>query len=148
MAPPPQTTPRRSEGTGRCVSSSSTTWFKESTGGSLLHRQIRRFFSNFGDRIRQFRSPPSSSACTVYTSSFRTSTPAMLRWPPGLLTVTICFSTFSRTHATISPILARPISAIPEPVCKHPPWPRAPLWSSSKGSAPVSLQHSHSSLDG
>jgi hypothetical protein len=38
---------------------------------------------------------------------------------PGLLTVTICFPTLSRTPATISPILARPVSVIPEPVCEH-----------------------------
>nr|XP_051205046.1 uncharacterized protein LOC127318601 isoform X3 [Lolium perenne] len=61
MAPPLQVAPRQAKATERSGSSSSPSSPKESTGGSLLHRQIRRFFFNSGDRILRFRPPSSPS---------------------------------------------------------------------------------------
>ncbi|XP_047049600.1 uncharacterized protein LOC124654649 [Lolium rigidum] len=94
MAPPLQTIRRRSEGTGRCASSSSSTWFKESSRGALNQAQGRRFSSMAAMLRRRFRPPSSSSGQTEHTTGFLM---------------------FSRTSDAISLLLVRPEPSNPPP---------------------------------
>ncbi|XP_047074159.1 uncharacterized protein LOC124683747 [Lolium rigidum] len=101
MAPPLHTSHRRSEGTVRCASSSSTPSSKESSREPPNRAQTRRFHPQLRRRNCQFRPPSSSSGQTEHTTSFPAS---------------------SRTPDAISRILVRPVSVVPVLTCKYPPW--------------------------
>jgi hypothetical protein len=122
MAPQLQSTPRLSVSTRRCALSSSSSSPKESTGGSLLHRQIRRFFFNSGDCILQFRPPSTSSGQTEHTSGFP---------KPGRILDALVFVPSPSSPST-------PASIRHGFFC-----PRAPPWSALIGRDSGLLQHLH-----
>jgi hypothetical protein len=94
MAPPLPSSPRRSEGTIRCASSSSFSVCKESSRGSSNRAQRRRFPELVAVHLLQFRPPSSSSGQTEHT--------------PGFLV-------FSRTFDAISLLLVRSQATNPSP---------------------------------
>jgi hypothetical protein len=140
MAPPLHFVPRRSEGTGGCASSSSPSSPNESSRDSPIQRQIRRYptlttgengrfrpleaspvlsdlihgslvMCSFLQTSSPSRSRPRFFLPTLTTGNLRrSSTPVMLRRPPGLRAATIGLPMFSRIPDASFPVLVRPES--------------------------------------
>jgi hypothetical protein len=70
MAPSLQTTPRRAEDTERCASSSSSSWFKESTGGSPNQQENSGFLPPATGVFFKFWPSPTSSFVFEHTITF------------------------------------------------------------------------------
>nr|XP_051197405.1 uncharacterized protein LOC127310808 [Lolium perenne] len=71
MAPPLQTIPRRSEGTGGCASSSSSSGYKELLREALNRAHGRRFPATAAALRREFRPPPTSTDPSEHVHAFQ-----------------------------------------------------------------------------
>ncbi|XP_047053232.1 uncharacterized protein LOC124659386 [Lolium rigidum] len=117
MAPPPQSTPRRAEGTRRSASSSSPSLCEESVWDSVIRAQCRRFSAQMGVLLLQFCPLSSSSGQTMPTSALLMPSPAVLRQASGANSTRSWSPTSRRTSDTIALALVRSKSTYPSPTC-------------------------------